>query len=462
MHKLELALLASAAVIVTVASAQAADLPMRKSAPVDYVKVCNVGGMAGFVIPGSDACMKIGGYISAQVEAGDTKKGYYWASPAGQGTKLKSTAGSRNDSFGWTTRAELALDVRQQTSYGVLRGYTLIKFENGNGFDTDGTSVSIDVAYLQWAGITAGKAPSFFAFFGGGYTWANIFSPAQAEDGSNEPDLFAYSATFGGGFSATIAAQSPGSNGASGPGANFNVNNYTPFGAPATVSNTTNFGMEAPDIVANVRLDQDWGSAQLAGVAHQVHVYDSAGDSLDKWGWGVLGGAAINLPALGAGDKLSIDGVYTKNAIWYSGIPEGMWGENGAVNGNGLAMSIGDAYSAGGGHWATPTAWSVAATAEHHFSPEFSVDPELSYAQLNWRGSAGQLSSNSRSMIAGVVGHWDPAPLLDFAVELMYQNTHQSTPGLYTASVGTIDGKLAAFPNNADGFAGRFYVTRNF
>jgi hypothetical protein len=99
---------------------------------------------------------------------------------------------------------------------------------------------------------------------------------------------------------------------------------------------------------------------------------------------------------------------------------------------------------------------------EHHFSAAFSVDPELAYAQLNWSGSMGQLASNSQSWIAGAVGHWDPAPLVDLAVELMYQNTHQSTPGLYTAAVGTIDGKPASFPNAADGFAGRLYLTRNF
>ena len=36
-------LLGSAAGIVAVASAQAADLPTRKAAPVEYVRVCNVG-----------------------------------------------------------------------------------------------------------------------------------------------------------------------------------------------------------------------------------------------------------------------------------------------------------------------------------------------------------------------------------------------------------------------------------
>jgi len=53
-------LLGSAAGIVAVASAQAADLPTRKAAPAEYVKICNVGGMAGFVIPGSDTAARDG------------------------------------------------------------------------------------------------------------------------------------------------------------------------------------------------------------------------------------------------------------------------------------------------------------------------------------------------------------------------------------------------------------------
>ena len=62
-------LLGSAAGIVAVAGAQAADLPTKKAAPAEFVKICNVGGMAGFIIPGSDTCLKIGGYVIAEIEA---------------------------------------------------------------------------------------------------------------------------------------------------------------------------------------------------------------------------------------------------------------------------------------------------------------------------------------------------------------------------------------------------------
>ena len=73
--------------------------------------------------------------------------------------------------------------------------------------------------YVTWAGITAGKAQSFYSFVGGGDNWNNFFSPDQK--GFNEPLLMAYTASFGGGFTATIAAQSQGTNGASGGGTNL-------------------------------------------------------------------------------------------------------------------------------------------------------------------------------------------------------------------------------------------------
>ena len=59
-------LLGSAAGIVAVASAQAADLPTKKAAPVEYVKVCNVGGVTGWTLPGSDTCVKFSGYLTAR------------------------------------------------------------------------------------------------------------------------------------------------------------------------------------------------------------------------------------------------------------------------------------------------------------------------------------------------------------------------------------------------------------
>jgi len=70
-------LLGSAATLVVVAGAQAADLPTKKGAPAaEYVKVCKVGDIAGFVIPGSDTCLKISGYVNAQIAMGNVANEY--------------------------------------------------------------------------------------------------------------------------------------------------------------------------------------------------------------------------------------------------------------------------------------------------------------------------------------------------------------------------------------------------
>ena len=69
-------LLGSAAGIVAVATAQAADLPTRKAAPVEYVRVCNVGGITGWTLPGSDTCVKFSGYVTAQFEGGNLNTQY--------------------------------------------------------------------------------------------------------------------------------------------------------------------------------------------------------------------------------------------------------------------------------------------------------------------------------------------------------------------------------------------------
>ena len=62
-------LLGSAAVLAAVAVAEAADLPVKKAAvvaPVNYVKICDAYGSGFFYIPGTDTCLKVGGYVRAE------------------------------------------------------------------------------------------------------------------------------------------------------------------------------------------------------------------------------------------------------------------------------------------------------------------------------------------------------------------------------------------------------------
>ena len=85
-------LLGSAAGVVAVAGAQAADLPTKKAAPiVQYVKICNVGGITGWTLPGSDTCVKLSGYITAQFTAGNLSNQYNGAARSPRRRPRRST-----------------------------------------------------------------------------------------------------------------------------------------------------------------------------------------------------------------------------------------------------------------------------------------------------------------------------------------------------------------------------------
>ncbi len=528
-------LLGSAAGIVAVASAQAADLPTRKAAPVEqYVKICNVGGITGWTLPGSDTCVKLSGYVTGQFVGGNLSTQYNWASTAlytavtgktlpvtqsysTQRVLVAASAAQGNTTFnrnetGWTTRAEVDLDVASNTAYGPLLGHIAIQGDMGNGLDNDiGNGVNAfyaDTAYLTWAGITAGKAASFYSFIGGGDNWANFFSPDQK--GFNEPLLLAYTASFGGGFSATLAAQSAGSNGYSGGGTDLTGSNGCPNAGTLTGCNSGNItygGQRWPDIVGALHVTQGWGEAQLSGVLHNVNVTANglSGDNAilgcgvagvgagledcnsqkTQTGWGVDAGVKINLPSFGAGDNVVVTGSYTQSAVWYSGLPDGMWGENGQVNGNGQPMYLADAFfNPLTNQWSKPTAWSVSALLEHHFTPQIYVDLEGSIGGLKWSNMGGgcnilgagcgvaqaiqgPLSPSAFTWLIGADLGWNPVTNLNFDLELMYQAVNQTTPSGFLGTVYDLGGPGQVFvpgdwKGNSGGFAGRFRITRYF
>jgi hypothetical protein len=450
-------LLGSAAGIVAIASAQAADLPTRKGAPAaEYVRICSitVNGkpVVGWTLPGSDTCFKLSGYVTGQVEGGNLKFGQ--AVNYNTGVLTPEFKIARPD-VGYTTRLNFGADAVSNTAYGPLVAHIEMQFEQGNGFDNTGNTAYLNLAYVTWAGITAGNAPSFFSFTGGGPGWDNFFSPDQ--QGYNQPDLLAYTAAFGGGFSATISAQLPLPTSKSGGVGST----YQDFGTNAYYAGEPNNyiinGMRSPDIVANLKVSQGWGSAQVSGVAHYVDVTSLVfGTVQQTWGWGIDAGVSFNLPQFGAGDEITVTGAYTRNAAWYSGLPDGMWGENGQVNGNGKQMALADTYfNPSGFGVATPTIWSVSSEVTHHFTPEFSGSLEGSYGQVRWDGTDfSSVVSNSNSWLAGVVAHWDPVKNLDFEFELLYQDSWTATPNNPVAAVGWI--------NRGDGFAARFEVTRSW
>jgi len=327
-------LLGSAAGLIAVAGAQAADLPVKAKA-VEYVKICSLYGVGYYYIPGTDTCIKIGGYVRWE--------GYHNA-PTGNYPN-HTTAGSFDrgtNTFAMQARFRLTTDVRTQTEYGTLRSYFAfgVNTLNGNtGADATAPALAMERAFIQFAGFTIGRSDTFFAFYNGA---AYGLVPLRF-DGSTGPgglNVFAYTWQFGNGLSASISLEDGIQMGAPVIDLNTSVSAIPPLGAPGgglpaalgfgTQTGDDRIGSFVPNIVANLRVDQAWGSAQIMGALHEVGGRYNRGipggctpsnftgcpHPDNEWGWAVGGGLTLKMP-WDAKDTLSGVIAYSEGAGAY-------------------------------------------------------------------------------------------------------------------------------------------------
>src|SRR6476659_2331159 len=133
-------LLGAAAGLLTVGAAQAADLPMTKAEPVEYVKVCSEFGEGFFYIPGTDTCLKISGEVRANY-------------------RFQDRDSRETNVTGFTVEPRLKFDARTATEYGTLRSYIQVNMPIGGlndiGNTNSGASWNLDKAFIQFGGMTA-------------------------------------------------------------------------------------------------------------------------------------------------------------------------------------------------------------------------------------------------------------------------------------------------------------------
>src|SRR6195256_1915481 len=164
-------LLGTAAGLVAVAGAQAADMPV-KAAPVQYVKICSLYGDGFYYIPGTDTCIKMGGYLRVQAEYNMGGGGVAIGNnTGGEPSQARYTRDGTND-INYRVRGAISWDVRQQTEYGTLRTYIRFGAENTTPANPGSGSTANpfwDRAFIQFAGFTVGRSQSFFdlATYGG-------------------------------------------------------------------------------------------------------------------------------------------------------------------------------------------------------------------------------------------------------------------------------------------------------
>ncbi len=124
-------ILGSAAGLIAMSGAQAADLPVKAKA-VEYVRICSLYGAGFFYIPGTDTCIKLGGYLRVDT----TFNGSIYDAPAWSGD-----LGQHNryaDYFDARSRMALTVDTRTATEYGVVRTFGQADFQ----FTTQGNNTT--------------------------------------------------------------------------------------------------------------------------------------------------------------------------------------------------------------------------------------------------------------------------------------------------------------------------------
>jgi len=277
-------LLGSVAGLVAVSAGQAADLPV-KAKPVQYVKVCSLYGAGFYYMPGTDICLKIGGY--ARAETTYDSNGNFAAGP---------TAGEVNNAytnnFTMRARAYITADAREQTAWGTARAYVAVGVATTDtGATVTPSILGFNRAFIQWAGITAGITQSFYDFYSAAAVGYRAYNPSS-DTGDSGWWVWAYTAQLGNGLSASISAEQRrmtqifGATTAALFAGQTGAFTLAPFstgfpagglafgGTTAAVATTNGAGyggLQSPDIVGNIRLDQTWGSAQMMAAAHEVN-----------------------------------------------------------------------------------------------------------------------------------------------------------------------------------------------
>ena len=315
-------LLGTAAGLVAVTGAKAADMPV-KAAPVQYVKICSLYGDGFYYIPGTDTCLKLGGYIRVQAEYNMGGGGVVVGDSAGGMAPQGVFTRDRTNDINYRVRGVTSWDVRQQTEYGTLRTYIRFGVENTTpgGTGAGGTpSAFWDRVFLQFAGFTVGRSQSFFDLFtyGGAYSYHNV--RVSGDTGAAGQNLWAYTVQFGNGFSGTLSLEDP----AGRKAGTLDVTAAAFFDQGAILNdngltiNNANFGFRVPDIIANLRVDQAWGFAGISAALHDAsgayyatpNVVNN-GHPEDKYGWAVAAGAKFNLAG---GDMFGFNVCYAEGA----------------------------------------------------------------------------------------------------------------------------------------------------
>jgi hypothetical protein len=518
-------LLGSAAAIMGVGAASAADLPSRKAAPVEYVKVCDAYGAGFFYLPGTETCLKVGGRVRADYSfngRGDIISNSFAATTAVAGTPSVTVFDPTNttaavgviparpavpstisglgqtvldsdavNTYGWEVRGRVDLDARTPTAWGTVQTVLALRLSRttgnrisaGPGLSPSSASPTLEAAYIRFAGFTFGVARDNFSFmpsliYAGQGHWSAFQNGAKQ---------VAYTAVFGGGLSATVAVQDLSDTTAGGvvAGGFFGPTGafVTPLpsalagssaGAPAYAYNNI------PQLNGRVDWTQGWGSLAVSGaVSKAVGVNTTASFDEAKTVWALGAGVKINLPMLAAGDALWLTAAYAQGMTEYTTNWTSFKSASGRVDVPGYVVNhpswIYTADPSGAGRIETLKSWNVGGIFAHYWTPSIRHSFLASYGRIEG-------TSASRALVFGQSGAfgdatvwnvgtqlaWLPVRNFEIGVQVIYARVNQDirtfTPGAIglTPNAAFAAGATTVSRQSDGGWTGRMRVERTF
>ncbi|RWO64511.1 porin [Mesorhizobium sp.] len=295
-------LLGSAAALIAVSGARAADaVVVAEPEPAEYVKICDVYGAGYFYIPGTETCLRIGGYIRYDIGGGDL--GSFDGAKAAD-----HQDGDDHNTWMKNTRFTLKTWTGQETELGTLKTYTETRFNFGddNAFEdvnaAHNRDVSLNFAWIQLGGLRVGKDESAFDTFVG-YA-GNVIQDTLVPYGDFDTNVVQYYFDAGNGFSAVVSLEEG--------NANDTIDSYVPhvvggvkytqgWGAiTGVVAYDSNYEEVAGKVRLDVNVSNELSLFIMGGYGSDDNLNDNLGNHVDAngrgfykmWGgnWAVWGG----------------------------------------------------------------------------------------------------------------------------------------------------------------------------
>ncbi|MBI0001221.1 porin [Bartonella sp. W8122] len=282
-------LLGSAAALIAVSGARAADVVVAEPEPVEYVRVCDAYGEGYFYIPGTETCMRISGYVRADIAGGDN-------------VYARKRGDIDRDTYAWRTRATLRFHTASETELGTLRTFVELRsqWDEGAEYDHKGDSASgqLRFAFIELGGIRVGLDESIFSHWTGYYGNVindDILTPMAY----TRTNVISYTFNAGNGFSAILGVEQ----------GNDDIDNNNEDGGFGYTYyrdiNDTIKGKEhklsgkiddyTPNVVGGLKYVQGWGGVSVVG-AYDAYYEEWAAKArldlnvTDQWSVWVMGG----------------------------------------------------------------------------------------------------------------------------------------------------------------------------